>query len=928
MHSEDPPLPTTIGSYKVTKKLATGGMGEIYLVYDSSCDRTVALKKIRSDRLKYPTLRDRFLREAKIASQMAHPSIIPIYTIHSDSEELYYTMPFVEGETLKQILRTSLEEEKKGKIEHPIGSSIPSLMRIFLNICQAIAYCHSRGVLHRDLKPENVIVGKFGETFILDWGLADFIENPLKDSHEKFPIVEFIDLTRPGKVPGTLAYIPPERILGKSATVSTDIYALGVILYQLLTLRLPFHRTADKKLKKQIEKEELIDPLDRAPYRDIPLELARIAKKCLSPDPEHRYTCMEDLLLDIESYIAGKGQWSFLEPLDINNKNDWEFQENILLAKHVALTRNADLMEWVTIMLSKNGFSGNFKIETKVRLGTQSQGIGFLLNVPEVSERKGLFEDCHSLWIGSTQNPGCTLFRSSAQVLSSPDIVLQTGVTYKIRIERVENHMRLIIDEKQVLDYLTYIPLSGSHFGLMLKDADLEIEPIQVYMISPNIMINCLKVPDAFLANKNFSKALAEYRKISTSFPGRTEGREAIFRAGITLVEEASLCKSLSKKNLLLQSALEEFGKLRSTPGAPLEYLGKSLVYKASGEIEEEIKCLELSLRKYSKHPLRHLIEEEVIFRLHEAAYQNRTAAYHFALLALRHMPHIFVEPQHKTLLESLQRYWQNLEFIEHFDAPTLDLHYAQLSILLAFWLAKPITLVEIIESVSHPAIIANGLFCLIKLGCISFAEENLHFIKEDIERLRPLSLLTQLEHKNITVIEAIGSLLDKTDFASVRALQHLLEKAMLMGKTMQILPQLHELNKQSPAFDCHYIAALMLVDQFDEARMILKKSTVLSEESRNYFMGCKIARMKGKQEALYYLLEHPAYFVFNTQFVEQEGKFYLKEQSGLFYWEKIELIRQMILFAHSARMSKETKKWFTLLHKLLSYVKTTYSDS
>src|SRR5690606_29638888 len=111
MHSEELPLPPTIGTYKVMKKLATGGMGEIYLVYDSCCDRTVALKKIRGDRLKYPTLRDRFLREAKIASQMAHPSIIPIYTIHSDLEELYYTMPYVEGETLKQILRKCLEEE-------------------------------------------------------------------------------------------------------------------------------------------------------------------------------------------------------------------------------------------------------------------------------------------------------------------------------------------------------------------------------------------------------------------------------------------------------------------------------------------------------------------------------------------------------------------------------------------------------------------------------------------------------------------------------------------------------------------------------------------------------------------------------------------------------------------------------------------------
>lgn len=931
MSSEEPSLPTTIGSYKVVEKIATGGMGEIYLVYDSSCDRNVALKKIRGDRLKYPTLKDRFLREAKIAAQMAHPSIIPIYTIHSDSDEIYYTMPYVEGDTLKQIIRKCLEEEKKGQIQHPIGASIPALMRIFLNICQAIAYCHSRGVLHRDVKPENVIVGKFGETFILDWGLADFINNPLKDSNEKFPVVEFVDLTRPGKIPGTLAYIPPERIFGKPATYATDIYALGVILYQLLTLRLPFHRSSDKKLKKQVEKEELIDPLDRAPYRDIPLELARIAKKCLSPDPEARYGSVEDLLQDLENYIAGIGQWSFLEPLDVSNKHDWEFQENILVAKHIALTRSADLMEWVNIMLSKKGFSGNFKMETSVKLGVQSRGVGFLLNVPESDERKGLLEDSHSIWIGSKDDPGCALFRSNVQILSAPEVCLLPCVSYHIRIERIESHMRLYIDEKPILDYLTHIPLNGPHFGLMLKDADLEIDPIKVYVSSPNIMVNCLRVPDAFLSNKNFSKALVEYRKISTSFPGRTEGREALFRAGITLVEEATECRPSSKKNLLLQQALEEFGKLRSTPGASLEYLGKSLVYKASEEIDEEIKCLELSLRKYGKHPLRHLIEEEVIFRLHESSCQNRKVAYQFALIALRHMPHIFTEMQHKALLESLQSHWQNLQFIEELDAPNPEEIYVQISIQLAFWLAKPITLVEIIESAIHPILSSNALYCLIKLGCLGFAEENLHFLKEDSERFTDLSLLLQLAKKQTKAPIALSTLLDKTGFSSERAMLHIIEENLMPGKEQTLLdffPKILQKPLQTKeAFEAYYILSLFLAERFAEADSRLQK-TSLSEPWKEYLLGCKMARARGAQEALYYWLEHPTFFVFNSHFVEKEGKFSSKESEDLFFFEEMELLHLMLLYAHCAKMPLESKKWLNLLHKKQKHVSALHSYS
>ena len=97
------------------------------------------------------TLQERFLKEARIASQLTHPSIIPIYTICQKGGGTYYTMPYVEGETLKQILKTAQEEEKEGEVKHPIGSSIPTLMRIFLNVCQAIAYSHSKGILHRDI---------------------------------------------------------------------------------------------------------------------------------------------------------------------------------------------------------------------------------------------------------------------------------------------------------------------------------------------------------------------------------------------------------------------------------------------------------------------------------------------------------------------------------------------------------------------------------------------------------------------------------------------------------------------------------------------------------------------------------------------------------------------------------------------------------
>jgi eukaryotic-like serine/threonine-protein kinase len=170
--------------YQLLESIGKGGMGEVFLVYDTLCGRRIALKKIRTDLLEHPQIRHRFLKEAHITCQLTHPAIIPIYSIQSLQLSAYYTMPFVEGETLKQIIRKTRQQEKKGeKLDH-IGGSIPALMRVFITICHAVAYAHSKGVLHRDLKPENIIIGKYGEVLILDWGLAKYIHSPPSEGEE------------------------------------------------------------------------------------------------------------------------------------------------------------------------------------------------------------------------------------------------------------------------------------------------------------------------------------------------------------------------------------------------------------------------------------------------------------------------------------------------------------------------------------------------------------------------------------------------------------------------------------------------------------------------------------------------------------------------------------------------------------------------
>jgi serine/threonine-protein kinase len=217
-------FPKRFGRYILKKLIAKGGMGEVFLAYDTICDRHVALKKIRPDLLKYKNSPIRFVQEAKIAAKLSHPSIIPIFDIIQTEDQTYYTMSYIEGESLRDILSKTIETLKTSTISHPVGGSIFSLSQIFLQVCQAIAFSHSNGILHRDIKPGNIMIGNFGQVLLLDWGLAKAILDTSTEDESDINIQqEGEDLTRPGKAVGTLSFLAPERAVGNPASVRTDI---------------------------------------------------------------------------------------------------------------------------------------------------------------------------------------------------------------------------------------------------------------------------------------------------------------------------------------------------------------------------------------------------------------------------------------------------------------------------------------------------------------------------------------------------------------------------------------------------------------------------------------------------------------------------------------------------------------------------------
>jgi tetratricopeptide (TPR) repeat protein len=290
--------------YLLERFHARGGMGEIWLATDVEIGRPVALKRILRGR---EDQHDRFLVEAQITGQLEHPGVVPVHELGLDETgQPFYVMKFVEGRTLK----AAIEEYHAA----PPAAGVPRevqrlrLLEVFLDLCQAVAYAHSRGVLHRDLKPDNVMLGRYGETLVLDWGLAKARNRPDSPSGPTSVHLVYGDSTKTqaGSVIGSPPYMAPEVAEGASeaADERTDIYLLGATLYEILTGRAPRQGNSRDEL---IEMARSVVPAaPRQINGQIPRALEAICLKAMARRKPDRYAAVAELAEDVQRYLAGE----------------------------------------------------------------------------------------------------------------------------------------------------------------------------------------------------------------------------------------------------------------------------------------------------------------------------------------------------------------------------------------------------------------------------------------------------------------------------------------------------------------------------------------------------------------------------------------------------------------------------------------------
>ena len=287
--------------YTQFKTVAKGGKCLIQSCKDYHLSRIIAHKSLLKEIADDPFEQRRFLREARVTAMLQHPNTIPVYELSRDNRGHYFfTMKLVEGYTLREVLDTSTKE---GTL--PVdGYGFHRMVTILIQVANALDYAHNHGVVHRDIKPANILMGPFGEVLLLDWGLAKvWSEEP-----EELPDMPLLtdgdpSLTAQGRLQGTALYMSPEQI-DESPDLDhrSDIYSLGVVLYEILAGQHMFVGDEVLKLLDQAKNVKPPPPSEIAKDRDIPEQLETICMRCIEKNPDARIQTMQSLVSSLRSW--------------------------------------------------------------------------------------------------------------------------------------------------------------------------------------------------------------------------------------------------------------------------------------------------------------------------------------------------------------------------------------------------------------------------------------------------------------------------------------------------------------------------------------------------------------------------------------------------------------------------------------------------
>jgi serine/threonine protein kinase/Flp pilus assembly protein TadD len=362
--------------YRPVRFYAKGGLGEVHVAEDGELGRQVALKRIQDCHAGNESLRRRFLREAELTARLEHPGIVPVHGLVQGADgQPYYAMRFVEGQSLREAVEAfHRQDQAPGRDPGERRLALRELLGRFFAVCNTVAFAHDRGVVHRDLKPANIMLGRYGETFVVDWGLAKDMRGEesagvpegsdasaaAASSQPRAPVDS---LTKTGRVAGTPAYMSPEQAAGHWDAVgpAADIYGLGAILYVLLTGRPPLEGRDAAEVLARVQRGDFPRPRQLRP--DVPRALEAVCLKAMALGPQDRYASALELRADVERWLADEPVSAYREP--------WTTRVRRRVRRHRALATGVAAAALVALLLGVGGWLwlADRRADTERRMG-------------------------------------------------------------------------------------------------------------------------------------------------------------------------------------------------------------------------------------------------------------------------------------------------------------------------------------------------------------------------------------------------------------------------------------------------------------------------------------------------------------------------------------------------------------------------------
>lgn len=350
--------------YQIIKSIGEGGMANVYLAYDTILDRNVAVKVLRGDLANDEKFVRRFQREALSASSLSNPNIVEVYDVGEDNGEYYIVMEYVEGKHLKALLK------KRGKL------TVPEVIDIALQITNGLSVAHDSYIIHRDIKPQNILILENGLIKITDFGIA--------------VAMNATQLTQTNSVMGSVHYLPPEQASGKGATLQSDIYSIGILMYELLTGKLPFRGDNAVEIALKHLKEPMPSIRDELP--DIPQSVENIILRATAKNPKNRYSdareMHEDLKTCLDESRANELKITFKYP-----ENDYDDTKLMKTVKTVKETKPKEIKEGEKEVAKKKKSTENSQNKLLITLASVFVGLVVVITtifvlIPKITSTK------------------------------------------------------------------------------------------------------------------------------------------------------------------------------------------------------------------------------------------------------------------------------------------------------------------------------------------------------------------------------------------------------------------------------------------------------------------------------------------------------------------------------------------------------------